>query len=171
VASGSHYRRMVAVGRQAEWLTESQPWDHAFGPGSPLAKLVQADGQILMLGAPLDRLTIIHHAESLVDGPEKRLASHVVPVRDGAAVVWREVRDHDTTTARGAFPYKRVVGDHEPFQVIGQLALERGAVSPARSGRRSVTCSRPDRSWTSSCTGLTCTSVSAEPRRERRPDR
>jgi len=126
VASGSHYRRMVAVGRQAEWLTESQPWDHAFGPGSPLAKLVQADGQILMLGAPLDRLTIIHHAESLVDGPEKRLASHMVPVRDGAAVVWREVRDHDTTTARGAFPYKRVVGDHEPFQVIGQLALEAG---------------------------------------------
>ncbi len=56
----------------------------------------------------------------------KRLASHVVPVRDGSTVVWREVRDHDTTTARGAFPYKRAVGDHEPFQVIGQLALEAG---------------------------------------------
>ena len=42
VASGSHYRRMVAVGRKAEWLTGGQPWDHASGPGSPLAKLVQA---------------------------------------------------------------------------------------------------------------------------------
>src|ERR1022692_2887725 len=39
-------------GRKAEWLTDGQPWDHAFGPGSPLARLVQADGQILMLGAP-----------------------------------------------------------------------------------------------------------------------
>jgi aminoglycoside 3-N-acetyltransferase len=124
--SGSHFRRMVAIGSKAEWLTEGQPWDHAFGPGSPLAKLVQADGQILMLGAPLSRLTIIHHAESLVSGPDKRLATHTIPVKDGDRVVWREVHDHDTSTARGAFPYQRAVGDQEPFQVIGQAALEAG---------------------------------------------
>jgi aminoglycoside 3-N-acetyltransferase len=133
-ASGSHFRRMVAVGPQAGWLTADQPWDHAFGPGSPLAKLVQADGQILMLGAPLDRLTIIHHAESLVDGPEKRLATHVIPVSDGSGMVWREVRDHDTSTARGAFPYERAVGDQEAFEVIGRLALEAGCGVTGRAG-------------------------------------
>jgi aminoglycoside 3-N-acetyltransferase len=124
--SGSHFRRMVALGARAEWLTEHQPWDHAFGPGSPLAKLVEADGQILLLGAPLDRLTILHHAESLADSPEKRFATHVIPVRAGRQVVWREVHDHDTSTKLGAFPYQRVVGDQEPFQVIGQLALGAG---------------------------------------------
>ena len=134
-ASASHYRRMAAVGRQADWVTRDQPWDHAFGPGSPLAKLVQADGQILMLGAPLDCLTILHHAESLVDGPDKCLASHVVPVRDGAAVVWREVRDHDTSSARGAFPYQRVVGDREPFQVIGEQALAAGCAVTGQVGQ------------------------------------
>ena len=69
--SGSHFRRMAAIGPAARWLTEDQPWDHGFGPGSPLAKLVEADGQVLLLGAALDRPTILHHSESLVDSPEK----------------------------------------------------------------------------------------------------
>jgi aminoglycoside 3-N-acetyltransferase len=51
---------MAAVGAKAGWLTEDQPSHHGFGPGSPLAKLVDADGQVLLLGAPLDRLTILH---------------------------------------------------------------------------------------------------------------
>jgi aminoglycoside 3-N-acetyltransferase len=124
--SGSHFRRMAAVGPAAGWLTEDQPWDHGFGPGSPLARLVQADGQVMLLGAPLDRLTILHHAESLVDSPEKRLARHAIPVRQGDEVIWRDVFDHDTSSAIGAFPYERAVGDQDPFAVIGQLALEAG---------------------------------------------
>lgn len=36
------------------------------------------------------------------------------------------VSDHDTSTAIGAFPYQRVVGDQDPFAVIGQLALDGG---------------------------------------------
>ena len=124
--SGSHFRRMAAIGAAAGWLTEDQPWNHGFGPGSPLAKLVEADGQVLLLGAPLDRLTILHHAESLVDSPQKRMARHVIPVREGGQVIWREVCDHDTSTAIGAFPYRRVIGDQDPFAVIGQLALDAG---------------------------------------------
>jgi aminoglycoside 3-N-acetyltransferase len=124
--SGSHFRRMAAIGSAAGWLTDDQPWDHGFGPGSPLAKLVEADGEVLLLGAPLDRLTILHHAESLVDSPQKRLASHVIPVRKGGQVIWRDVSDHDTSTAIGAFPYERAVGDQDPFAVIGQLALDAG---------------------------------------------
>ena len=124
--SGSHFRRVAAIGAAAGWLTEDQPWHHGFGPGSPLAKLVEADGQVLLLGAPLDRLTILHHAESLVDSPQKRMARHVIPVWEGGEVVWRDVFDHDTSTALGAFPYERAVGDDDPFAVIGQLALDAG---------------------------------------------
>jgi aminoglycoside 3-N-acetyltransferase len=125
-ASSGHVFRMVALGPRAEWLTSDQPWHHPQGPGSPLAKLVQADGQVLMLGAPLDTLTVLHHAEALVDGPEKRQVSYEVPVRDRGQVVWREVRDHDTSS-RGAFPYERVVEDgDDAFAVIGRLALAAG---------------------------------------------
>jgi aminoglycoside 3-N-acetyltransferase len=133
--SGSHFRRMAAIGARAGWLTEDQPWDHGFGPGSPLAKLVEADGQVLLLGTALDRLTILHHAESLVDSPHKRLASHLIPVRADGQVIWREVRDHDTSTAIGAFPYERAVGDRDPFAVIGQLALDAGCGAIGRVGK------------------------------------
>jgi aminoglycoside 3-N-acetyltransferase len=64
-ASTAHVMRMVAIGAQAGWLTRDQSWGHPQGPGSPLAKLVAADGQVLMLGAPLSTLTLLHHAEAL----------------------------------------------------------------------------------------------------------
>lgn len=126
-ASTGHVMRMVAIGARAGWLTQNQPWHHPAGPGSPLAKLVQADGQVLLLGAPLETLTLLHHAESLVNGPEKRMVTYAVPVRDGAKVTWRDVHDHDTSS-RGAFPYERVIprGD-DAFAVIGRLALAAGA--------------------------------------------
>ena len=42
---------MAAVGAQAEWLTRDHPSDYGYGPGSPLAKLVESGGKVLMLGA------------------------------------------------------------------------------------------------------------------------
>jgi aminoglycoside 3-N-acetyltransferase len=126
-ASTGHVMRMVAIGAQADWLTRGQPWDHSLGPGSPLAKLVAADGQVLMLGAPLDTLTLLHHAEALVDAPGKRMVSYAIPVREGDRVEWREVRDHDTSS-RGAFPYAQVIpANEDAFAVIAQLALAAGA--------------------------------------------
>jgi len=125
-ASTSHVFRMIAIGRRAEWLTADQPWDHPQGSGSPLAKLVQDDGQVLMLGAPLDTLTILHHAEALVDSPERRSVAYGIPVAEGDRVVWREVQDIDTSS-RGAFPYERFVpAGVDPFIVIGQAALQAG---------------------------------------------
>jgi aminoglycoside 3-N-acetyltransferase len=125
-ASTGHVMRMVAVGRRAGWLTRGQPWDHPAGPGSPLAKLAEADGQVLMLGAPMDTLTLLHHAESLVEVPGKRMVTYEVPVRVGDQVEWRQVRDHDTSS-RGAFPYEQVIPHgEEAFAVIGRLALAAG---------------------------------------------
>jgi aminoglycoside 3-N-acetyltransferase len=133
-ASSGHVMRMVAIGPQAEWLTRDQPWDYPQGPGSPLAKLVEAEGQVLMLGAPLETLTILHHAEALVDSPDKRLVSYRIPLRDGNEVVWKEVRDHDTSS-RGAFPYERFVpAGRDAFDVIGTEAVEAGFGRRGRVG-------------------------------------
>ena len=63
---------MVAVGRLARALTAGHPQQDAYGPDSPLGRLVAAGGDVLMLGAPLETLTILHHAEAIASSPGKR---------------------------------------------------------------------------------------------------
>jgi aminoglycoside 3-N-acetyltransferase len=132
--SAAHVFRMAAIGPRAEWLTAGQPWHHPQGEGSPLAKLVEAEGQVLMLGAPLDTLTILHHAEALVDSPQRRPVTYSIPLADGGGVVWRQVQDHDTSS-RGAFQYEgHVPAGVDPFAAIGEAALQAGCGTRGRVG-------------------------------------
>jgi aminoglycoside 3-N-acetyltransferase len=115
----------AAVGARARWLTQHQPWDHPYGPRSPLAKLVDAGGDVLMLGAPLETLTILHYAEEMARVPNKRTVVYDAAVRVGEGVEWRQIRDIDTST--GALPYESVVGSGaDAFEVIGRDALDAG---------------------------------------------
>jgi aminoglycoside 3-N-acetyltransferase len=87
-----------------------------------------------MLGAALDTLTLLHHAEALVDAPAKRMVTYSIPVREDDRVVWREVHDHDTSS-RGAFPYDQVIpGGEDAFAVIGRLAMAAGSGVGGRAG-------------------------------------
>jgi len=75
---------MVAIGEKAEWLTKDHPMQYGAGPGSPLHKLVDARGKVLLLGSPLNRVTLLHYAEHLARVPDKRIARYRLPViRDG----------------------------------------------------------------------------------------
>jgi aminoglycoside 3-N-acetyltransferase len=122
---------MVAIGARAEWIVDPQPWDFPYGPGSPLARLVESGGQVLMLGAPLDTITLLHHAEHLAEGLDKRFVVRQMPVMEDERSVWRTYKDIDTS-ARGAFPYEEVLGPGvDPFQVIGREAVAAGV---GRSG-------------------------------------
>jgi aminoglycoside 3-N-acetyltransferase len=101
---------MVAIGARAEWITADHPWDDPYGPGSPLAKLVEAYGKVLMLGAPLDTITLLHHAEATAQVPDKRRVVYEMPIRDeDGRVVWRTMRDIDTSS--GAFPYETIAAE------------------------------------------------------------
>ena len=72
---------------------------YGYGPGSPLDKLCQVGGQVLLLGATLDSLTLLHYAEHTAAVPNKRTVRYPVPLlRDGQRV-WVEVEEFDT--ARG----------------------------------------------------------------------
>jgi aminoglycoside 3-N-acetyltransferase len=114
---------MVAIGARAGWIVDPQPWDFPYGPGSPLARLAELGGQVLMLGAPLDTITLLHHAEHLAEGPRKRFVERQMPVMDDGRSMWRMYTDIDTS-ARGAFPYEEVLDPGvDPFQVIGTEAV------------------------------------------------
>ncbi|HEX9123527.1 MAG TPA: aminoglycoside 3-N-acetyltransferase [Actinomycetota bacterium] len=114
---------VVAVGPRAEWLClEHEAVD---APSTPLSKLVEAEGQVLMLGAPLSTLTLLHHAEAVAEVPDKRRVSYRMPVLEDGRTVWRTFEDIETSDP-GAFPYADVVGDEDAFEVIGQGALAAG---------------------------------------------
>jgi len=125
-ASDAHVFRFVALGPRAEEVTAGAPWDFPAGPGSPLARLVEAKGQVLSLGAPLTTLTLLHHAETLVESPQRRLVSYEVPLEADGVVTWRAVRDIDTSS-RGAFPYEAVLGEGDAFEFLAREALRSGA--------------------------------------------
>jgi aminoglycoside 3-N-acetyltransferase len=128
--------RFVAVGRRAEWITKDQPLHHPYGPESPLAKLVKAEGWVLLLGAPLNTITLLHHAEELARVPNKKIVRYSAPVATRGGIEWLEIEDIDTS--KGAFPYEQVVGERDAFDVIGEAAIadgigERGRVGEAAS--------------------------------------
>ncbi|MEW2525953.1 aminoglycoside 3-N-acetyltransferase [Streptomyces sp. NPDC047071] len=118
----------AALGADARALMDDHPWDDPHGPDSPLARLVAKGGRVLLLGAPLDSLTLLHHAEALADAPGKRFVDYEQPVLEGGRRVWR--RFHDIDSADGAFDYSAVVPDGVwPFEVIARdlLATGKGA--------------------------------------------
>ncbi|MEV7615461.1 aminoglycoside N-acetyltransferase AAC(3)-VIII [Streptomyces sp. NPDC089799] len=115
----------VAVGPAAHRLTDDHPWDDPHGPGSPLARLTEAGGRVLLLGAPLDTLTLLHHAEALAEAPGKRYVTYEQPITVDGKRVWRRFRDVDTETE--AFDYGRAVpAGVWPFTVIAGDMLAAG---------------------------------------------
>jgi aminoglycoside 3-N-acetyltransferase len=92
-----HVARFVCRGPHAPALFESQPWDYAYGQASPLARFAELGGRILLLGSDHDQVTFLHHAEHLVDVPDKRVVRFQVPVlRDGHRV-WQWMEEFDTS--------------------------------------------------------------------------
>ena len=127
---------VVAVGARARWLTENHPQDDAYGPDSPFARIVAAGGQVLMLGAPLETATLLHHAEAIARAPAKRMVTFRVPVLEGGRVVERAYTDIETS--EGAFPYEQLDLGADSFEVIAAAALAagigvRGGVGASRS--------------------------------------
>jgi aminoglycoside 3-N-acetyltransferase len=87
---------VVAIGGKAAWFTADHPLDYGYGPDSPFAKLVAASGKVLMIGAPLDTISLLHHAEHLAQIPGKRIRRMEVPLLLNDQVVWRMIEEFDT---------------------------------------------------------------------------
>lgn len=96
--SGNPGACVAALGARAEDFTRDHRLDDGYGDGSPLARLVEAGGRVLMVGAPLDTMTLLHHAEASADLPGKRRIRREYPLRgpDGD-VVWKWSEEFDTS--------------------------------------------------------------------------
>ncbi|RFS87344.1 aminoglycoside 3-N-acetyltransferase [Actinomadura spongiicola] len=123
----------AALGPAAHLLMDDHPWDDPHGPGSPLARLTAEGGRVLLLGAPLDTLTLLHHAEALAEAPGKRFVDYQQPITVDGERVWR--RFHDIDSENGAFDYTPVVPEgQDPFEAIARDMLAAGHGRQGRVG-------------------------------------
>jgi aminoglycoside 3-N-acetyltransferase len=105
---------VVANGPRAEWLVS--PHEDGYGAGSPFARLVEAGGDVLMLGAPLETVTLLHHAEAIASAPGKRMITYEIAGRSYT----------DIETSGGAYPYASLGLEADEFEVIARDALAAG---------------------------------------------
>ena len=124
--SGAHHSGhpeagVAAVGPLAGEIIASHPYDDAYGAGTPYAGLVELGGQVVMLGAPLDTVTLVHHAEAVAQVPDKRRVVYRYPIFEGGERVWRTFSDIDTSA--GALPYERVIGEEDYVGYLARSAL------------------------------------------------
>lgn len=118
--SGHPEGSFAAVGHLAKWITDAHPLNYGYGAGSPLAKLCEAKGKVLMLGAPFSTITLLHYAEYLANIPNKRVVHYKMPVMQQGKRVWVELEEYDTS--RGIIDWK----GEDYFSIIGREYLSSG---------------------------------------------
>lgn len=87
---------VAAVGKLAEWITAEHQLDWGFGEDTPLSKLVESNGRVLMVGAPWDTMTLIHHADHLAAIPDKQTIRIEVPFASANGTEWRFMEEFET---------------------------------------------------------------------------
>lgn len=118
----------AAVGARADWIVSGQSLDEGYGSGSPLERLVNIDGEVLLLGAPLDSVTLLHHAEYIAEVETKRWVEYEMPVLVEGKRTWRRIRELDSSL--GAFASEDMGED-----AFGRITRDAIAAGIGRSGR------------------------------------
>jgi aminoglycoside 3-N-acetyltransferase len=94
---------VIAIGRLAHWVAAPHPFQYGYGAGSPFERVVQARGRVLMIGAPLDTITLLHYAEDKALLPGKRIRNYrrLMPGKNGPE--WLEFEEFDTANPVAAY--------------------------------------------------------------------
>jgi aminoglycoside 3-N-acetyltransferase len=127
--SGHPEAGVTAVGARADWLTRDHPLQYGFGPGSPLERIVQARGDVLLLGSPRGAVTLLHYAEHLARVPNKRVARYRVPMLAHGRRCWVEIEELDSVG--GIAPWRCEGYGNDYFAALVDAYLAHGS---GRSG-------------------------------------
>ncbi|MHA0856984.1 AAC(3) family N-acetyltransferase [Paenibacillus sp. CMAA1364] len=99
-------RSIVAVGKHASYITEDHDLSNIFGEGSPLDKLYQLNGYVLLVGVGYDKNTSLHLAETRANLPDKEFSE------ESSAMMMNGQREWVT--------YKTQTVNDEDFITLGQ---------------------------------------------------
>lgn len=89
----------AAIGPHAEKITEGHQFNYGMGDGSPLARVYDLDGRVLLLGVGHDRNTSIHLAEYRMTTPTDKRIQNGAPVLRNGARTWVEISDMELNSA------------------------------------------------------------------------
>ena len=80
-------RSVAAWGKHAEYLTADHDLSNIFGEGSPIGKLYELDGDVLLIGVDYDKNTSIHLADVWATYPGKHnCIEHSAVMEDGKRI-------------------------------------------------------------------------------------
>lgn len=91
---------VAAIGPLADWLTSNHPLPYGYGEGTPFERILDARGRVLMLGAPLDTITLLHYAEHKARIPGKRIRRyrrHMPLAQAALGSAWIDIEEFDTS--------------------------------------------------------------------------
>lgn len=86
----------AAWGRHAAFVTEGHGLDYSLGERSPLARVYDLDGSVLLLGVGHDSNTSLHLAEYRCSARKERTEGS--PIYENGVRVWKEYRDLEFDT-------------------------------------------------------------------------
>lgn len=113
-------RSVAARGKHARYLTEGHDLSNIFGEGSPIGKLYELDGWVLLIGVGYDKNTSLHLADVRAEYPGKHdCVEHSAVMEDGKRV-WKA--------------YSTLFVDGEDFDAIGEAFEKECPVKKVRLG-------------------------------------
>jgi aminoglycoside 3-N-acetyltransferase len=84
-----------AWGAKAVQITEEHELDFGLGEGSPLARIYDLEGWVLLLGVGYGNNTSLHLAEAQASYPGKKVIPSGAPILKDGKRVWVEIKDMD----------------------------------------------------------------------------
>lgn len=107
VTRSDHPARSVAAwGKHSKYLTENHDLSNIFGEGSPIGKLYELDGDVLLIGVDYDKNTSIHLADVRAEYPSKHNCIEHSAIIENGVRVWKD--------------YETLFVDGEDFVDIGK---------------------------------------------------
>ena len=99
-------RSVAAHGKNARYLTENHDLSNIFGEGSPIGKLYEMDGYVLLIGVGYDKNTSLHLADVRAAYPGKHMVKESSAIMEAGKRVWKT--------------YETLYVDGEDFEEIGK---------------------------------------------------
>ncbi len=114
IRSGHPARSVAAWGRYAKYLTEKHSLSDIFGDGSPIGRLYELDGAVLLIGVGYDKNTSLHLADARAEYAGKHTVVESSAIQVDGQRVWKS--------------YETLAVDGEDFPAIGEAFEQTGQV-------------------------------------------